>query len=234
MQSESCACFSTTRPARRASSRALANPVNRIRSARARCSAARAATPGSSVLRSWIASRPGAHERSTQLQASSKYQLSDRPAMAEIFQLPSSGAGPAVTPTTAMQVTAVYACIALIAGAIASLPLAFFERTDGDKRRKRIKHDLWWLFNEQPSPLLPAAVFWEYIIATRFLHGDGFALIVRDRNGGKITEVLPLSPLEVESAATEPRSSTSSTRRRHRRAVRRAPGRHAAFLRLRL
>jgi HK97 family phage portal protein len=157
---------------------------------------ARAATPGSSVLRSWLASRPGAHERATQLQASSKYQLSDRPAMAEIFQLPSSGAGPAVTPTTAMQVTAVYACISLIAGAIASLPLAFFERLDGDKRR-RIKHDLWWLFNEQPSPLLPAAVFWEYVIATRYLNRDGFALIVRDRNN-KITELLPLSPLWVE------------------------------------
>lgn len=153
--------------------------------------------PGSAVLRDWISSRPGALERvaGSQVLASSQYKLSDREAMREIFTIPTS-AGPAVTPTSALQVTAVYACIALRSGAIASLPLAFYERGDDD-RRKRIKHDLWWLFNEQPSPLIPAAVYWEYVTATRDLHGDGFALLVRNR-AGAIVESLPLSPLEVD------------------------------------
>lgn len=122
-------------------------------------------------------------------------KLSDREAMWELFQLPTY-AGPPVTVTSATQVTAVYAAAALIAGAVASLPLNFYERTDDTDGRRRIKHDLWWFFNEQPSPLVPAAVFWEYMISTKLFHGDGFALLVRDRNG-KIIEVLPLSPLEV-------------------------------------
>jgi HK97 family phage portal protein len=154
---------------------------------------------GSVVLRDWIASRPGAAERlvgGAGVRADSRYKLSDREAMAEIFQL-QTHAGPPVTASTAMQHTAVYACVTLLAGAQAILPLSFFERVDNLAGRKRIKHDLWWLFNEQPSPLLPAAVFWEYIAASRLLQGDGFALLVRNR-AGTITEALPLSPLEVD------------------------------------
>lgn len=127
--------------------------------------------------------------------AGEQYVLSDREAMAEIFHLPSY-AGPPVTTASAMRVTAVYACITLIAGAIASMPVGFFQRTDDSDGRKRVKHPLWWLFNGRPSPLIPAAVFWEYVIATKILHGDGFALIVRNRMG-EILELVPLSPLEV-------------------------------------
>ena len=145
---------------------------------------------GSVVLREWNA------QRQASVRNDARYVLSDREAMAEIFNV-RTHAGPPVTATTAMQVTAVYACVALLAGSQASLPLSFFERVDNIAGRKRIRHELWWLFNEQPSPLLPAAVFWEYIVATRLLHGDGFALLVRNR-AGAIVEILPLSPLEVE------------------------------------
>lgn len=156
----------------------------------------RAREPGSSVLQTWLAGRQGGAERAGIQASDARYVLTDREAMADIFQTRSL-AGPPVTASTAMQVTTVYACIALIAGAISSLPLNFFERTDSVGGRKRISHDLWWLFNEQPTPLMAAAVFWEYILATRFLHGDGFALLIRNR-AGAIVEVLPLSPLEVD------------------------------------
>jgi len=122
---------------------------------------------------------------------------SDREGMLELFQIPSS-AGPLVTTSSAMQVTAVYAGIALIAGAIASLPLTFYERTDDIDGRKRIKHDLWWFFNEKPNDLMSAAIFWEYILAVKILHGVAYALLVRDRNG-TVIEVFPLSPLDVQA-----------------------------------
>jgi HK97 family phage portal protein len=122
-------------------------------------------------------------------------KLSDRPAMAEIFQLPTTS-GPSVNPASALQVSTVYACISLIAGAVATLPLAFYRRLENDDRKK-IKPDLWWLFNEQPSPLLPAAVFWECVIAAMYLHGDGFALMVRDRSG-QVIEILPVPSTCVE------------------------------------
>lgn len=122
---------------------------------------------------------------------------SDREGMLDLFQIPSS-AGPVVNLSSAMQVTAVYAGIALRAGAVASLPLTFYQRTDDLGGRARVKHDLWWFFNEQPNDLMSAAIFWEYIVATKILHGVGYALLLRDRNG-TVTEVFPLSPLEVQA-----------------------------------
>jgi HK97 family phage portal protein len=88
-----------------------------------------------------------------------------------------SSAGPVVNETTAMKVSAVYACVALIAGAISTLPMPVYERTpDG---RARIEHPYWWLLNEQPEQDISAAVFWEYLISSRAFYGDGFAEIIR-------------------------------------------------------
>ena len=86
-------------------------------------------------------------------------------------------AGVSVNEQTAMQVSAVYACVALIGGAIASLPLPVYQRTaDG---RERATHDVWWYLNEQPYPDYTAATFWESMISALLLHGDAFAIIQR-------------------------------------------------------
>lgn len=92
-----------------------------------------------------------------------------------------ASAGVAVSEQTAMQVSAVYACIALIGGAISSLPLPVYKRTqDG---RERTEHTVWWLLNEQPHPDYSASVFWESMMGSLLLHGDAFARIVRPSIG---------------------------------------------------
>lgn len=100
--------------------------------------------------------------------------------MNELASFISSGAsqpGPVVCEHTAMTVSAVYACVALIAGAIASLPLPIYQRTaDG---RARASHDYWWLLNESPSADMSAASFWEYLISACLFYGDGFAELLR-------------------------------------------------------
>ncbi|WP_052364990.1 phage portal protein [Halotalea alkalilenta] len=88
-----------------------------------------------------------------------------------------------------MRVTAVYACVRLIAGAIASLPLSVYQRQD--EGRQRVRNDLWWLLNEQPCPSVSAAVFWEYLVAQMLLTGDALAEIERGR-GGSIRQLIPL------------------------------------------
>src|SRR5690554_4735321 len=111
---------------------------------------------------------------------------------AELYELLAgapSAAGVAVNEASALRVTAVYACVRLIAGAIASLPLATYRRTDDG--RERVRSDLWWLLNEQPCPAVSAAVFWEYLIAQMLLSGDGLAEIERGR-GGSIRQLIPL------------------------------------------
>ncbi|MBN9376475.1 MAG: hypothetical protein J0I40_14025, partial [Cellulomonas sp.] len=57
---------------------------------------------------------------------------------------------------TAMRASAVYACVALIAGKVAALPLQINERTPDGPRRLEQLHDYWWLLNERPHPGLSA------------------------------------------------------------------------------
>ena len=102
----------------------------------------------------------------------------------------------AVTPMSAMRISAAYACVRLVAGAKAGLPLVFFKRNRG-AREWIDSHDLWWLLNVEPSPICTAAVFWEYIEWSRQLRGDGFAYIDRNRAGEPV-ELIPLVADDVE------------------------------------
>ena len=90
-------------------------------------------------------------------------------------------AGVSVVEQTAMQVSAVYASVALIGGAIASIPLPVYQRTPSG--REKIDHDVLWLLNEEPHPSYPAATFWESMMGALLLHGDAFAIIRRPQEG---------------------------------------------------
>lgn len=106
----------------------------------------------------------------------------------------SSHAGPVVTEATAMRVSAVYACVALIAGAISTLPLPVYERTATS--RARVDHPYFWLLNEQPDPEYSAAVFWEYMVSSRLFYGDCFAEIMRPSfRSSRVTGFKPHHPL---------------------------------------
>lgn len=107
------------------------------------------------------------------------------------------GTGAVVNEQSAMCVSTVYACVGLIGGAIASMPLHIYRNTKDF--RERVNDNIWWLFNQEPWPLLSAAVFWEYITWSILLHGDGFARIHRaGRLSPEIKGFEPLHPLRVE------------------------------------
>lgn len=101
--------------------------------------------------------------------------------MYEIFGNPATSSGAVVSPATSMRVSAVFACVSLIAGAISQLSLPVFER-DGEARI-RAEHDYWWLLNEQFSPAWTAGTAWEFLAAQMLLRGDGVAYITRNRAG---------------------------------------------------
>lgn len=115
-------------------------------------------------------------------------QSSDSIKMFEIFGDPRTSAGAVVNATTAMRVSAVYACVSLIAGSIAQLPLPVYRMVNGS--RERIDHDYWWLLNEQFAPNWQAAAGWEFLISQMLLRGDGLAYLHRDRTG-KVLSILP-------------------------------------------
>lgn len=104
---------------------------------------------------------------------------------ARIFEVFGDGtrtaAGAVVNDKTAMRVSVVYACVNLLAGAIAQLPLPIYERAG--EARKRADHDYWWLLNEQFGPTWSASAGWEFVVSQMLLRGDGLAYIVRNRAG---------------------------------------------------
>lgn len=118
-------------------------------------------------------------------------QSGDSTRMQEIFNYSPTASGVNVTPALAMQVASVYACVRLIAGAIASLPLPIYKRTqDG---RERIDHDYWWLLNEQPCPAFSAHAYWEFQVWQMLLRGSGLSYLYRGPNQmGPIQQIMPL------------------------------------------
>lgn len=108
-----------------------------------------------------------------------------------------SAAGVSVNENTVRNSSAVTACLNLIGGSIAGLPKHIYQRTaDG---RQRTDNDLWWLLNEQPTATMSAFTFWQYLIDSKILHGDGFAKIVRASPlSPRIVGFEPLHPASVE------------------------------------
>jgi len=78
--------------------------------------------------------------------------------------------GVSVTPATAMQVSAVWACVRLISETIATLPLGMYERASSGKRPAP-QHSLHFLIHDQPNADSSASVFWEAVVAAMLLRG---------------------------------------------------------------
>lgn len=114
---------------------------------------------------------------------------SDYNGMMELFQVNPSFAGPVVTPETAMRVTAVYASVRILAGAVGTMPVHIYERTADGKRR--VDHDIWWILNQEASPQFTSASMWEFLLASMLLRGDGLGWFKRNRLG----EVIEIEPL---------------------------------------
>jgi HK97 family phage portal protein len=129
--------------------------------------------------------------------ADTSVSITDIDRMADLFGITPSIAGPVVTPKTSMKVAIVFACVRLIAGAIAQMPLHVFTNKDNGERERDGGNIIAKLLSLQPTTMWSAATFWEYLVTCMLLHGDGFAIILRDRFG-QPEEFLPISPTDTE------------------------------------
>jgi len=156
----------------------------------------RSSVPGAPILSAWRDKHGPEATRVTTVRAENEI-ISDLTAEElgrRLGALATSYAGKVVTEQTARQITAVYACVDLIAGAVASLPCTVYERTPTGSQP--IDHDYWWLLNEQPYPELSSATFWEYLLESSLYHGDMFAQILRPRlSSSRISGFMPKHPL---------------------------------------
>ncbi|MEW6864517.1 phage portal protein [Trueperella pyogenes] len=102
-----------------------------------------------------------------------------------------TSSGRAVTERSAMQMTAVYSCVRILAEAIAGLPLHVYQtRSDGGKE-KALSHPLYRLLHDEPNPEMTSFVFRETLMTHLLLWGNAYAQVIRNGRG----EVIGLYPL---------------------------------------
>lgn len=100
--------------------------------------------------------------------------------------------GKSVNERSAMQTTAVYACVRILAETIASLPLNLYVYVDDGKKRAR-EHPLYSILHDAPNPEMTSFIFRETLMSHLLLWGNAYAQIVR--NGlGEVIGLYPLMP----------------------------------------
>jgi HK97 family phage portal protein len=108
------------------------------------------------------------------------------------FFFGSTSSGKLVNERTAMQTTAVYACVRILAETIASLPLHTYKYTK-DGKEKATDHLLYNLLHDEPNPEMTSFVFRETLMSHLLLWGNAYAQIVRDGRG-QVLAIYPLLP----------------------------------------
>lgn len=103
-----------------------------------------------------------------------------------------SAAGARVTSETAMRVAAVYACVRIISGAVANMPLQLKRRIDQRTREDAEDHDLWTLLRRRPNSWQTPSQFRRLLTVWAMLRGNGCALKVKSR--GRVIDLIPLHP----------------------------------------
>lgn len=107
-------------------------------------------------------------------------------------------AGVVVTSDTALSLTAVFACVNVIASSVASMPYLVYRRTKDGGRTPDPDHPNYDLLKTEPNDEMGAFAFWTGLVANAVL-GNGYAEISRDESGR------PTGLHLLDSRTTEPK-----------------------------
>lgn len=107
------------------------------------------------------------------------------------FYMGGSSAGKSVNERSAMQMTAVYACVRILSEAVAGLPLHLYRYKDDGGKEKAIDHSLYHLLHDEPNKEMSSFIFRETLMTHLLLWGNAYAQIIRNGKG----EVIALYPL---------------------------------------
>jgi len=113
------------------------------------------------------------------------------------FLFGGTSSGKSVNESTAMQTTAVYACVRILAESIAGLPVHIYKYRDDGGQEKVIDHPLYYLLHDEPNPEMTSFVFRETLMSHLLLWGNAYAQIIRDGRGNALA-LYPLLPNRVE------------------------------------
>ena len=113
------------------------------------------------------------------------------------FYMGGSTAGKVVTERSAMQMTAVYACVRILSEAVASLPLHFYRYREDGSKEKAMDSNLYHLLHDEPNPEMSSFVFRETLMTHLLLWGNAYAQVIRNGKG-EIVALYPLMPNKMQ------------------------------------
>jgi len=118
------------------------------------------------------------------------------------FYFGSSAAGKAVNERTAMQTSAVYACVRILSEAVAGLPLHVYRYTEDGGKERVPELMLYRLLHDEPNPEMTSFIWRETSMSHLLIHGNAYSQIIRDGRGYPVA-LYPLLPsrMEVDRAA---------------------------------
>jgi hypothetical protein len=97
-----------------------------------------------------------------------------------------SSAGKRVNERSAMQMTAFYSCVRILAEAVAGLPLHLYRYKEDGGKEKALDHPLYLLLHDEPNPEMSSFVFGETLMALYPLMPDRTAVDRNDKDKGQL------------------------------------------------
>lgn len=110
--------------------------------------------------------------------------------------------GKTVNERTAMQTTAAFACVRILAEAVAGLPLHVYRYRDDGGKERIPQHPLYNLLHNEPNPEMTSFVFRETLMSHLLLWGNAYAQIVRNGRGQPIA-LYPLLPNKMDVSRSQ-------------------------------
>jgi HK97 family phage portal protein len=98
-----------------------------------------------------------------------------------------------VSPSSALQTVAVFACVNLISSTIASLPFPVYKRLVGGGKERDYTHPLYDLLHNKPNPEMTSYEWRQATTGHRELWGNAYSNIEWD-DAGKVKALWPLRP----------------------------------------
>lgn len=123
-----------------------------------------------------------------------RYTLKDTERWAEMISSGRSATGKVVTPSTALQSVAVFACVRVLSETLASLPLPVYRRLTPRGKERALAHYLYPILHDAPNPEMTSFVFREALMGHLALWGNAYAEIDWDPRSGKVNALWPLRP----------------------------------------
>lgn len=109
------------------------------------------------------------------------------------FFMGGSTSGKPVNERSAMQMTAVYSCVRILAESVAGLPLHLYHYNNKGGKEKALDHPLYLLLHDEPNPEMSSFVFRETLMTHLLLWGNAYAQIIRNGKG-EVVALYPLMP----------------------------------------